>query len=467
MATSRTSKSVLHRSIQQSRYPIYLVGMDMKILFANQATCEWVAMDDESLTALTCVYQSAADHPPSRKIANGLCPPPDSFSGLPVDFFVYKPLSDGSGPEFRKANGVVVGSESDPKLLVCVYGQPQTRPESPGTDIASNREIHAMISQMQFESVSQVSFDVIAGRSPSATRIRRQIDISCQSGANVLIAGPRGSGRHRIAQLIHFAKSPALAGPLIPFDCKVGDAESLQAVIKNLYREFRRHPDEPMGRLLLKDIQSLGRAAESELLGFLEIPDFRLPVLATATTDYLSSTSCKLLHMVATITISLPTLAERRNDIPFLLQAILEQGNSGRSPQFSGFEREAVECLEQYNWPGELDELIEVVDVMRRSATPPAIRYSDIPTNIRIAVREHLSGPDDPEPGIELDKFLADLELELIQRAVLQSEGNKSHAARLLGISRARLLRRLDDPLFEADKSVSAGDKEDGAEKSE
>ncbi len=467
MATSRTSKSALHRSIQHSRHPIYLVGVDMKITFANQAACDWVAMDEESLTALTCVYQSAADQPPSRKIANGLCPPPDSFTNSPADFFVYKP-SDGGTMEFRQASGVIIGGTTDPSLLVSVFGQPQSRPGAIGTEIACNRELHSAISQMQFESASQINFDVIAGRSPAATRIRRQIDIACQSGASVLITGPPGSGRHRIAQLIHFAQSPALSGPLIPFDCNVGDAELLQAVIKNLYREFRRHPDEPLGRLLLKDIQSLGKAAESELLGFLDLPDFQLPVLATGTTECLTSTSRRLLQMVATITISLPSLAERQSDIPFLLQAVLEQGNSGRAPQFSGFEGTAVECLSQYNWPGELDELIKVVDAIRHSAEPPTIRYSDIPSNIRIAVREHLSGPDTPEQSIELDKFLADVELELIQRAVLQSAGNKSHAARLLGISRARLLRRLDDPssgmLNDEPASDAAGDEDESAD---
>ena len=436
----------------------------MKIVFVNQAACDWVDLDEESLTELTCVYQTAADHPPSRKIANGLCPPPDSFERTRSDFVVHK-ASDSGVPEFRCAAGLVIGPESDPCLLVTVYGQPQMRPDASSDDVMDSQGLHAAISQMQFESASQINFDIIVGRSPAATRIRRQIDVACQSAANVLITGARGSGRRRIAQLIHFAQSPALAGPLIPFDCNVGDAESLQAVVKNLYREFQRHPDEPLGRLLLTDIQSLGKAAESELLGFLDLPDFKLPVIATGTDACLDSTNNQLQHRVATITITLPSLVDRRSDIPFLLQAVLEQGNSRRSPQFSGFENSAVECLSQYNWPGELDELIEVVDEMRASAVPPTIRIADIPSNIRIAVREHMSGPDSLDQSIELDKFLADIELELIQRAVQQAAGNKSQAARLLGISRARLLRRLDDPAGSLELGVSSN--EDAEDESE
>ncbi len=443
MASQRFGKSALHRAIAGFAAPVYLVSRAMKIIYANEATSAWTGLEADQLIGLTCVWQSAVDAPPSRRIANGLCPPPDAFDRAPSEFNVTGGISGNS--EFRRAIGIPLPSDNDGTLLVVVFGPPRSSPEVPDDDvIRDGPHLHAAICHMQSESASRIAMDLVVGRSSAAARIRRQIEVVVQTASSTVIVGPCGSGRRQVAQLIHAAGEAALAGPLIPIECGVSDAESIQEVIKGLYREQRRHPDEPPGRLLLLDADQLSEAAERELLGFLQLPDFRLPLLATAGGDGRERMSRELWQRLSTVVIELPSLAARREDVPFLLQSILEQGN-GASAQFSGFDDAAMSVLTRYRWPGELEELIEVVDHARKSASLPIVTFNDLPSFVRIAVRDDLSTEPDHETTIDLDQFLADVELELIQRAVGVASGNKAHAARLLGISRARLLRRLPD----------------------
>ncbi len=445
MATARTRKAALQRSVDQSALPVYLVTSQLQIAYANPATSQWIGLDEESLTELTCVYQSSAENPPSDQIGNGLCPPPDCFDGSPREFFVYRPGSGNREPEFRKAISCPAGPEHD-SVLVTVFGDPRNNPESPWQAWpVENTRLHAAIAQMQYESALQINIDLVAGRSPAAEKIRRQIRLAGQSASSLLICGPPGSGRRQVAQLVHFAQGPAMAGPLIPIDCPVVDAEGMQSVVKELYREQHKHPEEPLGRLLLLDVDGLMAEARAELTGFLKLPDFDLPLLATGGPDCRARLEPELWEMLSTLVIELAALAERRPDIPFLLQALVEQGNMAGSAQFSGLDAAALECLNAYAWPGQLNEMIQVVTSARARATPPVIRVEDLPAHVRIAVRAQADAASERQITIDLDQFLAEIESELIERAVACAQGNKSRAARLLGISRPRLLRRLGE----------------------
>ncbi len=459
MATPRTSKAALQRSLQQSSLPVYLVTPELAIVWANPAAAAWVDLDVQAVTDLTCVYQSSVENPPSEQIANGLCPPPDCFEGRPRKFFVYRRIGDQL--EFRQAMSSPLG-QSENGVLVTVFGDARERPEEPvESDRLDNRQLHAAIAQMQYDAALQINVDLIVGHSPVAQKIRRQIRVAGQTGSSLLITGLPGSGRRKIAQLIHFANGPAMAGPLIPIECNLVDAEGMQSVVKDLYRQQQQHPDEPLGRLLLLDVDCLAPAAREELVGFLTLPDFDLPLLATGGRDCRRQLDPVLWELLSTLVIELPTLADRAEDIPYLVQAILEQGNAANDAQFSGFDSTALEFLQQYAWPGQLDELIDVTDAARLQATPPEIGGDDLPAHIRIAVRAQSDEANHRSPSIDLDHFLAEIESELIERALVEADGNKSRAARLLGISRARLLRRLND-----DVAVTPQSGEPGSEKS-
>ena len=102
-----------------------------------------------------------------------------------------------------------------------------------------------------------------------------------------------------------------------------------------------------------------------------------------------------------------------------------------------------MEGLLRYAWPSEVTELREVVDEAASNATTSRITKEDLPEKLRFA-EDANALPDVAPEQIKLDAFLAKVESELICRAIRQAKGNKAQAARDLGISRGKLLRRIE-----------------------
>jgi hypothetical protein len=149
-----------------------------------------------------------------------------------------------------------------------------------------------------------------------------------------------------------------------------------------------------------------------------------------------------LLSAISTITIDLPPLANRLEDLPMLAQYFLEGCNHGSSKQVGSFRPDAFDLLALYNWPGELDQLREAIAVAHRTTVSHEISMADLPRIVHHASGAAKRGRRDPE-RIVLDELLATIEKEAIVRALAQSGGNKSQAATLLGMTRPRLYRRL------------------------
>lgn len=459
MEKARNNKSALTKAVLQSPSPIYLLTADLKIGFVNQATCEWLGMEESALIGISCAYHPPGDDSLASGIASSLCPPPDASDGV-AEFAVCWREASGI-PHFRKAVAIATGDPSKPAILVVVHGSPSQELPATSSEIPERRRLHAEIARLQYATDSGEGLARVVGKSHASARIRRQVGLAAESPASVLVSGPRGSGREKIVRMIHFAKGPEATGPLVPFDCRTGDLESLEAILRHLLREYRQSGNPNAPRLFLKEIQALDPASTRELVARLQQTDFRLPVAATVLASRRSDVDPQLDALLSTIAIEIPPLASRPEDIGILAQALLEQGNGRLNPACAGFENEVLECLSQYPWPGELDELTHVVDEMRAASQPPIIRMGDVPSYIRIAVRDRISTLPVTEETIDLDAFLASIETELIQRAVGQAHGNKSHAARLLGISRARLLRRLGEPET-ADSSIEFVPETDG-----
>lgn len=146
--------------------------------------------------------------------------------------------------------------------------------------------------------------------------------------------------------------------------------------------------------------------------------------------------------MLSDLVIELPPLADRREDIPLLAQQLLEECNAAGDRQISGFTPQVLDKLGALPWDGNVTELREIVEAAFAATDGPMIDEADLPARVGLIESAALYPPPEEE-AIDLDGFLEEVERELIERAMGRAGGNKSQAARLLGIQRARLLRRL------------------------
>jgi DNA-binding NtrC family response regulator len=280
-------------------------------------------------------------------------------------------------------------------------------------------------------------------------QVADQVRLAARVRVPVLIVGERGSGKEWLARTIH-----ALGGdrgrPFVALDCArlppaalagvlFGDGELAQAAdAGTLYlRQPSRLPREMQQRLgaLLASAEE-GRGPRY-LAGLCCDPDEE--VRAGRLLDELAS-------RLGTLTIRVPPLRERREDLPRLVESLLERASAASGRRVTALTAAAWEVVRAYPWPGNLAELYAVVASAAARAAGERIDAPNLPLFLRLAPK-----PVAEERPLPLKELLEGAERRLIELALRRAGGNKSRAAELLAVWRPLLLRRMaalgiDDP---------------------
>jgi transcriptional regulator with AAA-type ATPase domain len=437
----------LLRMLQQSATPLFAIDSQRQIVFASQSLGAWLGVQPEELIRLRCDYQASGENPLAL-VAAGLCPPPEAFAGHVEDGFVSRLAGDDRPFERRRARfWRLSGQENDSGLLlVLVSSQTGPHESHPDDELAPER-LHSLLLQLRHNLGKRFHISQLIGESDAIARVREQVRVATMARPRVLVVGPPGSGREHVARTIQYAQNVTSVGPLLPIACPLVDAEAMQAALASLLRRQQQGaPDHPATALLL-DVDRLQPDAQQELAGFLQLPNIGLHTLATSRVP-LVRLSAKgkfrpdLAYALSSMTISLPPLKKRPADIPLLAQHFLEQANEAAGKQFSGLQPAAMELLIALPWSGNVDELAQAIREAREQAHGPQLAATDLPHWVHLA-KSAPAGAPRRERSIRIDAFLAQIEKELLARALRAARGNKSKAAQLLGINRPRLLRRL------------------------
>jgi len=276
------------------------------------------------------------------------------------------------------------------------------------------------------------------------------------SDANVLITGENGTGKGLVAQTLHSVSLRA-SRPLVTVNTgglAEGVFESeLFGHVKGAFTDAKvdrvgRFEMADGGTLFLDEIANISSGLQSKLLRTLETGEFeRVGSSKTRRVDVrvFSATNADLASQVAegkfrqdllfrlnTIELRLPPLRDRREDIPLLAAHFLHQHSEHYRKPLSAFDEGAIKALLAHAWPGNVRELDHAVERAVLMAQGDIIRAADL------GLRAGREGP----PRLE-EMSLEDVEALLIKKALARFNGNVSHAANALGLSRSALYRRL------------------------
>jgi len=460
MAQQRIKTAELVRLFNAIDRPVYVLDDELVIRFCNEAFAEWIGPVAGELVGCRCAYHTraaGADMANVVTVAEGLCPPPTVLEGRATLATITATGADGA-PRRRRARFVPVGlSGCEPMAIVALVepvdldaasataaddeAREDLEPAEPRSD-----QLHERIARFRHEAAGRYGTDRLLGTSAAMRLARARVELAAAGRANVLVVGPVGSGREHVAHAVHYAGDPAREGTTIPVDCAVLDADLIRSTVQALAAG-------PLGERAARSTLLLGEAdllpceVQPAVAAAITARSFRMRVVATATEPLESLAAAgrydpHLAAIMSTIVIQLPALADRREDIPLLAQTLLEEANPQAPRQLAGFTPEALDRLDAYGWPGNVDELAAVVAEARARAGGRQIEPRDLPDRLRHAAEAEAHRPRDEET-IRLDEFLGRIERELIARALAKAKGNKTKAAALVGMTRPRLYRRM------------------------
>jgi DNA-binding NtrC family response regulator len=252
------------------------------------------------------------------------------------------------------------------------------------------------------------------------------------------------------------------AAAFIPISCSALPADALRSVLKSHLSRTSNGQIAEAKTLALLDVQRMPINIQAEVAAWLSNDLGALHVIATATEPparWLDDKNFRsdLAHRLSTLIIELPPLNHRPEDIPIIAQMLLEDLNGRGEKQLRGFAPEVFDRLVQYDWPGQIDELAGIVREAFVAAEGIEVFIGDLPKRLQQAAEAARFVPR-PVQRIDLEQFLAQIETDLIERALRVAKQNKSEAARLLGLNRPKLYRRMVQlGLTDADESGAEG----------
>jgi DNA-binding NtrC family response regulator len=300
--------------------------------------------------------------------------------------------------------------------------------------------------------------------------VKRLLDAECALGDDeppaVLITGDTGTGKEVLARAIHYDGSRA-KGPFIELNCGAIPAQLLESELFGHERGAFTDAKERKiglveaadgGTLFLDEIGDMDAALQVKLLKLLEekkvrrlgsVRDQKINVRIIAATHQSLEQRVNerlfrsdLYFRLRIVQLSLPPLRERGDDILLLARYFLAQQSRRYNKEFLQFSPAAEAAMLAYQWPGNIRELRNVIEQTVLLSASPLIEPAQLPFCAVLGGQALLG--ESTLPALEADLGLEQVERDLLERALLKTDWNVTHAARLLGISRDTLRYRID-----------------------
>lgn len=308
-------------------------------------------------------------------------------------------------------------------------------------------------------------FSQLIGHSPAIDAVVRTAQIAAAADVHILIEGETGTGKELLARAIQQTSARA-DKPFVTVNCAALPADLIESLLfgheRGAFTGAVERKDGYIqgangGTLFLDEIGDLPLALQSKILRFIEYGECqRLGSHEVDIVDVriIAATNRNLVNMVdagefredlfyrlSVVTLRMPPLHERIRDISELVDHFLKLAAERNQQKPTSFSNDAINILKKYSWPGNIRELKNVCERAAAFMPGETVSADKLPLELRVRISSDISstGFKLPADGIKLEA----LEIDLIHQALEMAEGNKSKAARLLGLSRDAFLYRM------------------------
>lgn len=311
-------------------------------------------------------------------------------------------------------------------------------------------------------------FDNIIGTSQAMLQVFKRMEKVVETDSTILILGASGTGKELVAKAIHY-NSPRRNKPFVAINCGAIPADLLESeLFGHVKGAFTSAIADKPGKLelanggtvFLDEIGDMPLQLQMKLLRVLQEHEFervgasrriQLNIRLISATHVDLQQRIKagrfredLYYRLNVIPIHLPTLQQRRGDIPQLARYFLEKicHEMGRPPLT--FSRTAIQAMENYAWPGNVREMENVIERTVALSDAQVISCEDLPEDIgKQVAATPIHTPRLSSAGTDLNRTIAEIERSLIRQALALGQGVKARAAERLGINRTTLVEKI------------------------
>ncbi|MDY6823932.1 MAG: sigma-54 dependent transcriptional regulator [Thermodesulfobacteriota bacterium] len=314
---------------------------------------------------------------------------------------------------------------------------------------------------------SRFSRENIIGKSPAMIHLLETVEQAAPSDANILISGESGTGKELVAGAIHY-NSPRKDQPFIKLNCAAITETLLESELfgheKGAFTGADRHKKGRFvqahnGSILLDEIGEMPAPMQAKLLRVIQEQEVT-PVGSERTIKVnvrvIAATNKNLKRLVDTeafredlffrlnvVNLAVPALRERKEDIPELAHYFLHHFTAKNNKALEGFTPDAMDAMLKYAWPGNVRELMNTIERAVVLARGTYLSLEDFPlltpADLEVATDSTADTPETPKT----DMPLYAVEKNAIMKTLAAAGGNRSEAARRLGITRKTLLKKL------------------------
>ena len=350
------------------------------------------------------------------------------------------------------------------------------------------KQLEEKVDRLRAELQGKYSFENVIGKSQVMQAVLEKMAAACGNRATVLITGESGTGKELVARGIHYntfsrrepAGHPEISStsrtvgptlnesdaPFVAVNCGALPKDLIESELfgykkgaftgavsdsEGLFRAANG------GTIFLDEVMEMSPDLQVKLMRVLQerrirhlgdTREFPVDVRVIAATnkpveESLESEAIRkdLYYRLSVITIHLPALRDRADDIPLLVEHFLKKHQRSYGSTVAGVDPQAMDTLMKYLWPGNVRELENLIEMLLAYGKSPIIRMTDLPERIVESVQ-----PQRKASMLGDEVFtLKEAERKLIINALAKSKGNKSLAAQMLGISRKSLYKKIED----------------------
>jgi PAS domain S-box-containing protein len=469
-STSNNSDIRVESILDHTLDGVFVVDAERRFLFFN-AGCERITGYDRSeVVGSQCqcaTIMECADEQ-GRRITAALCPGLQVLNGDMAATRRRMRLRRKDGT-FAWVEKIYTPLKNEQGKVTCVIAvlRDVSQAKHDEDELRSVTEnLREEVASLRAEIQNRYGFSNMISRSPKMQEVFEKIQAACNNRSAVLIFGEPGVGKELIARTIHY-NGLQKEGRFVPLNCSTlskdqlegelfgyakGTGPATNAEFEGLFRAAEG------GTLFLDEITEMPADTQAKVaralqhgrirpVGSSEEYPINVRVIASSSrnvSDAIASGWLRrsLYYLLNVLMIDAPRLEDRKEDIPFLVEHFVNEFNGQSLRQVRSIHPKVWPLLLQYEWPGNVRELRNAIESAIAMGSGSELQADDLPNLVRGEALEVFDS--DKKLALPLDDLLASVERRAILSALRRAGGQRSRAARAMGVSRSRLYRRME-----------------------